>query len=310
MKMKKKLLFTGTLLSMALLSACAKKAEFVIHDGGTDTKIEAELPKTVEDIVKEAEIKLNDGDETTPARTSELQDAAEITIRRMLSVTIDLDGEKKKVDVLSGSKVKDVLEKEKITLTSAQSMNVKEDDEVTDRLEIVITTTYGVAVVHDGKTEETSFGVGTVGDVLSKLNISLGEEDTVTPELTQEVTEGTRIVVSRVTYEDVKVTEEIPFETTKKDDSSLKKGTEKVETEGAVGERTITYKVKKVDGAEESREQISDEVTKEPVNEVILVGTKQGRYEVSRVAVPNCADGSHGYYEITYSDGTKEYVEY
>ena len=35
-----------------------------------------------------------------------------------------------------------------------------------------------------------------------------------------------------------------------------------------------------------------------------------GRYEVSRIAYPNCADGSHGYYEITYSDGSVEYIEY
>ena len=35
-----------------------------------------------------------------------------------------------------------------------------------------------------------------------------------------------------------------------------------------------------------------------------------GRYEVSRVAYPNCADGSHGYYEVTYSDGSVEYIEY
>ena len=310
MKIKKKLLFTGTILAMTLLSACAKKAEFVIHDGSVDTKIEAELPKTVEDIVKEAEIKLNDGDETTPARTSEMQDAAEITIRRMISVTVDQDGEKKKVDILSGSLVKDVLSKENISLTASQSLNVKDEDEVKDGMEIVITTTYGIAVEHDGKTEEVESGVGTVGDVLKKLNITLGEEDTVTPELTKEVSEGTRIVVSRVTYEEEKEIEEIPFTTIREDDNSLKKGTEKVKTEGVAGEKTITYKVKKVDGVEESRELLGEKVTKEPENEVILVGTKEGRYEVSRVAVPNCADGSHGYYEITYSDGTKEYVEY
>ena len=310
MKIKKKLLFTGSILAAALLSACAKKAEFVIHVESMDTKIEAEVPKSVEDIVKEAEIKLNDGDETTPARTSEMQDAAEITIRRMISVTVDQDGEKKKVDILSGSLVKDVLSKEKISLTASQSLNVKDEDEVKDGMEIVITTTYGIAVVHDGKTEEVESGVGSVGDVLKKLNITLGEEDAVTPELTKEVSEGTRIVVSRVTYEEEKETEEIPFTTIREDDSSLKKGTEKVKTEGVAGEKTITYKVKKVDGVEESRELLGEKVTKEPENEVILVGTKQGRYEVSRVAVPNCADGSHGYYEITYSDGTKEYVEY
>lgn len=34
------------------------------------------------------------------------------------------------------------------------------------------------------------------------------------------------------------------------------------------------------------------------------------RTEVSRVAYPNCADGSHGYYEVTYSDGSVEYIVY
>ena len=32
--------------------------------------------------------------------------------------------------------------------------------------------------------------------------------------------------------------------------------------------------------------------------------------EVSRVAYPSCADPDHGYYEITWSDGTKTYEEY
>ena len=76
------------------------------------------------------------------------------------------------------------------------------------------------------------------------------------------------------------------------------------------GEKESVYRVKMVDGKEESRELVDEVITKEPVDEVILVGTREGRYEVSRVAVPNCADGSHGYYEITYSDGSKEYVEY
>jgi len=35
-----------------------------------------------------------------------------------------------------------------------------------------------------------------------------------------------------------------------------------------------------------------------------------GKTEVSRVAFPSCADPDHGYYEITWSDGTKTYEEY
>lgn len=40
------------------------------------------------------------------------------------------------------------------------------------------------------------------------------------------------------------------------------------------------------------------------------VDEPQGRSVVSRTPVPDCADESHGYYEILYSDGSMEYEEY
>lgn len=307
--MKKKALTAGLVLGLALLTACGKKAEITIHDGSVDTKVEVSVPKTVDEILAEAEITLGEEDVAEPAKDSEVQDSAEITVRRMNHVTITTDGEKKEAK-LAGGTVKELLAQEGITLSSAQSMNVKEEDPLKDGMEIVITTSYGITITHDGKTEQVDTGVGTVGELLEKQGISVGKDDTVTPAMDTAVSEGTKIVVCRVTYEEVKEKEEIPFETEKKNDSSLKKGTEKTGTEGVAGEKETTYRVKKVDGKEDSREKLDEKVIKEPVNEVILVGTKEGRYEVNRVAVPNCADGSHGYYEITYSDGTVEYVEY
>ena len=307
--MKKKALTAGLVLGLALLTACGKKAQITIHDGSVDTKVEVSVPKTVDEILAEAEITLGEEDVAEPAKDSEVQDSAEITVRRMNHVTITTDGEKKEAK-LAGGTVKELLAQEGITLSSAQSMNVKEEDPLKDGMEIVITTSYGITITHDGKTEQVDAGVGTVGELLEKQGISVGKDDTVTPAMDTAVSEGTKIVVCRVTYEEVKEKEEIPFETEKKNDSSLKKGTEKTGTEGVAGEKETTYRVKKVDGKEDSREKLDEKVIKEPVNEVILVGTKEGRYEVNRVAVPNCADGSHGYYEITYSDGTVEYVEY
>ena len=308
-RMKKGKVAAGAFLLLTLLTACGKKADITIHDGGVDTKVEVSVPKTVDEILKEAEITVSDEDIVEPARDAEIQDMAEIHVRRMHHVTIITDGDKKETQYAGGT-VKDLLAEEGITLSSAQSMNVKEDALLTEGMEIVITTSYGITVTHDGKTEQVDAGAGTVGEILTKLGISIGKDDIVTPSLDTAVSEGTRIVICRVTYEEVKQTEEIPFDTLRKDDGSLKKGTEETDTVGISGEKETTYRVKLVDGKEESREVIGETVTKEPVNEVILVGTKEGRYEVSRVAVPNCADGSHGYYEITYSDGSKEYVEY
>ena len=57
--------------------------------------------------------------------------------------------------------------------------------------------------------------------------------------LQERVCDGMQIVVSRVTYQDVTVTEEIPYETTTKKDATLDSGKTIVEVEGQVGSQFI-----------------------------------------------------------------------
>ena len=72
-------------------------------------------------------------------------------------------------------------------------------------------------------------------------------------------------------------TQPIPFETVKEEDATLDKGVEKEKTAGEAGEKTITYKAKFKDGkeVENTRTKVKEEVTKQPVNKVVLVGTKE-----------------------------------
>ena len=65
----------------------------------------------------------------------------------------------------------------------------------------------------------------------------------------------------------------IPFETAKIDDPNLPIDTERIEIEGVNGEIKISYEVITED-SEEVRKEISREVIKEPVTQVIRVGTK------------------------------------
>ncbi|MDN3311013.1 G5 domain-containing protein [Microbacterium oryzae] len=69
------------------------------------------------------------------------------------------------------------------------------------------------------------------------------------------------------------VVEAIAFASTTVDDSQLPSGERHVTTEGRAGERTLTYLITELDGAEISRELVSDVVTVEPVAEVVAVGT-------------------------------------
>ena len=67
-------------------------------------------------------------------------------------------------------------------------------------------------------------------------------------------------------------TEEIPFETVKKENPNLPAGQEKVVTEGVKGERTIYVSVATENG-KETKTVLESKVTKEAVNQVVEVGT-------------------------------------
>ena len=67
-------------------------------------------------------------------------------------------------------------------------------------------------------------------------------------------------------------TEEIPFETVKKENPNLPAGQEKVVTEGAKGERTIYVSVTTENG-KETETVLESKVTKEAVNQVVEFGT-------------------------------------
>ena len=111
--------------------------------------------------------------------------------------------------------------------------------------------------------------------------------------------------------------EEIPFDVQETYSDQMAAGESMITQEGQNGEKEVTYEVTYVDGKEVNREVLDETVTKEPVAQIITYGTAQaapqgagGVYEVSREAVPSCADGSHGYYDITMSDGSHVYEEY
>jgi murein DD-endopeptidase MepM/ murein hydrolase activator NlpD len=83
-----------------------------------------------------------------------------------------------------------------------------------------------------------------------------------------------------------KETKYISFETVYNNSSSYYEGTKVVKTNGVQGEKELTYEVTYVDGSESSRSLVTERVTKEPVNEVVLVGTKKSTASTGKYAWP------------------------
>lgn len=69
------------------------------------------------------------------------------------------------------------------------------------------------------------------------------------------------------------VKEVIAFGQTTVEDPTIARGQTQITTAGVVGERTVTYLVRLVDGSEVSRELLRDVVTVQPVDQVTSIGT-------------------------------------
>lgn len=104
-----------------------------------------------------------------------------------------------------------------------------------------------------------------------------------------ETVETFRVMVEIKIVKEEREEKTIAFETVNKDDASLNKGTTKVSVEGKNGSKEVTYEVTYINGEEESREKVKEEIIKEAKDKVILNGTK---VEVSSVAQTKPNTGS------------------
>ena len=79
----------------------------------------------------------------------------------------------------------------------------------------------------------------------------------------------------KVEHQEITTTEEIPYASRTENNADLAEGTRNVKQAGVKGTKTITWDITLTDGKETARTKKSEKVTKEPVEEIIEVGTKK-----------------------------------
>lgn len=131
----------------------------------------------------------------------------------------------------------------------------------------------------------------TVGELLNRLNISLSEADVVSVPLDTDTYDGMELRVDEVLRLEQTYTSTIEHEVTYCADGTLPEGTEAVLIEGCDGQLTRTATVTYVNGQETGRVVLSEQVTMQPVTEVIAQGTAV-MAEVDIEAMPIFGDGT------------------
>jgi len=160
----------------------------------------------------------------------------------------------------------------------AVGLSLEEGDEVTaewefNKGEIVIARGMDIMVSVDGVTRKVTLTEGTVADALKKAGVTLGEHDMVSDDQATALYEGLSVSVDRVTYKERTETEAIAHGSSSYESSAYNKGEKVVEKAGVDGEKTIVYRDRLVNGEVAQTEKVSESVTKEPVDEVVAVGT-------------------------------------
>ena len=301
-KLVKTSVFMFLLCCFALaFSACSeeKTVNVTIIDSGTKTEVEVNAGTKVSEAVEKAEIKLNEKDETEPAKDEKVsEDTKEITIKRYAKVTVVKGSEKKEVELVGGT-VDEAVKKAGFTLSETDKIDADKSAFLKDGMTITITEDIKVTLTADGKTVEVTTAAATVKDFFDEQKITIGKDDIVSEKLDTPVKNGMKLTVKRVTFKEDKKTEAIDFETEKKYSDSMNEGESKVDQKGVKGEKEIVYSVKYVDGTEESRDKVSEKVTKKPVNEIITYGTKteEPQYDDSNNDSNNDSNYDSGSYD-------------
>lgn len=181
--------------------------------------------------------------------------------------------------------LKNTLAERGVDVDEGELPDVDFDETVFDGMQVILQRAFPITVQADGETYKVFSTGATVAEILDELGIEPDEDDTVSRNLETQLNAEATVVVNRVQYRENIVEEPIAYETVTKVTADLYEGETEVETEGVAGTRIVNYKEKYVDGALTEREETESEILREPVDKIVLMGSKK------RPALIEFADG-------------------
>lgn len=249
-----------------------------IYDRG-DKKVIRTDAKTVSEALKQAEVEVDDIDKVEPAKNEPiLSSDFNINIYRARPVVI-VDGAARYRLLTPAQTPAEVAQEAGIEL--------KNKDEV--KLELahdhVATGVNSQYVVHRAKTVHLSFygkatelrtQADTVGEFLSENRLKTSTGDYLSADRSAKIIDGMNLEIWRNGSNLVTKDEEVAFTVRQVKDYDRPPSYRAVQTPGQNGLQTVTYELVMQGGQVLERREVSRVVTKQPVEQVEVVGAKPG----------------------------------
>ena len=284
----------SVLFALVLLGLVGGSAAYVLAQKSVTLTVDGQAHQvrtyagTVADVLEEEGLQTQAHDVVLPDAAAPVADGDTVVLNRARPLTLTVDGVQSEVYVTALS-VDEALAQlgyraEDLVVSASRSERLP-----LDGMELSITTPKPVTLVVDGQERVVTTTAATAGDLLAEQGITLGATDRTSMYPDQALLAHMRLQVFRVQVGEVAVPTPIDYRTVETEDPDALEGDETVTQEGVEGEQVTTFRVTLTDGVETGREQLATTVTREPVDELVTVGTKAR--PVPSGSVPATADG-------------------
>ena len=233
------------------------------------------LGKTVGDVLASEGIEVGERDIVAPSLDSRVNDGTRIAVQFARQLKVSVDGEDKTYWV-TATDVTGALGQIGLRHANAELSISRSAEVPRNGLALEIVTAKNI-VLRNGaqKPRKVSVPALTVGEALADLGVAVDEDDKVFPRPRAEITDGDKIVVTRVRTVNKRVVEGVDFGTVEKADASMFEGSTKVIRAGRDGSRAVVYQLTFENNVLVARKAVEATPLSRPVPAIVRVGTKE-----------------------------------
>ncbi len=276
----------------ALLLALAFAGGFAVAMHKTLTLSVDGSPMTVStmksrviDVVRENGFTVDDHDELYPAADQPVHQSDTIVLQRGRPLQVSVDGGQSKQAWTTALTVDEALKQ--LSIRDAAPAAASRFSRVPlAGMALSLVSAKKVHIVDGGVASDRRLAAPNVGLLLAAAGAPLEQGDKVVPPASTPVTEGMKIVVTRIRMLDVTARIPLPPRAYRIQDPTMNMSRHVVEIPGTTGTQDVTFVVSTVNGVETGRWPVKNEIVAPARPSVLRVGAKPGTY------VPPVLDGA------------------
>jgi resuscitation-promoting factor RpfB len=276
----------------ALLLAVAFAGGFAVAMHKTLTLSVDGSPMTVStmksrviDVVRENGFAVDNHDELYPAADQPVHQSDTIVLKRGRPLQVSVDGGQSKQAWTTALTVDEALKQ--LSIRDAAPAAASRFSRVPlAGMALSLVSAKKVHIVDGGVATDRRLAAPNVGLLLAAAGAPLEQGDKVVPPASTPVTEGMKIVVTRIRMLDVTARIPLPPRAYRIQDPTMNMSRHVVEIPGTTGTQDVTFVVSTVNGVETGRWPVKNEIVAPARPSVLRVGAKPGTY------VPPVLDGA------------------